>query len=207
MTFVSRSIIVNYLIWRVTLSLATLLNKEMRLREFKFKKVLTGIKTLEERWRECVKVVLKSFPISTSALYVKKYFKKESKEIASSMVDSIKDEFLDILKEVTWMDERTKAAALNKATKIRAYVGYPDELLDDSKLIEYYGNMEIDEKKYFEAMIQIEKFHRTKSISKLREFVNKTDWEHHAAVAVVNAFYNPLENTIREENDEVYWIK
>lgn len=34
-------------------------------------------------------------------------------------------------------------------------------------------------------------------LKKLREPVNKTDWVSHGRPAVVNAYYSPLENSIR----------
>lgn len=37
-------------------------------------------------------------------------------------------------------------------------------------------------------------------LKKLREPVNKTDWITHGRPAVVNAFYSPLENSIRKDD-------
>lgn len=192
------SVIVNYLIWRVTFSCADLLNEEMRDRNLKFMKVLSGIETLEARWKECVEVVSSNLPIAASSLYVQKYFNKESKKAALEIVNAIREEFLNILHGVSWMDDKTRAAALEKAKKMEALIGYPDELLNNSKLRKYFGNITIDQDKYFESMIRINKFNTAKMFEKLREPVNKTDWENHAEVAIINAFYNPLENNIRE---------
>lgn len=191
--------IVNYLIWRVIFSRSDQLNKKMRDRNLEFKKVLTGIETDEARWKKCVEVVFNNFPIATSAMYVQKYFNKESKNVASDIVMSIKEEFEEIIKAVPWMDGKTRETALEKAKKMVTHIGYPDELLDDSKLIEYYGSLNIDQEKYFESITNISKFTIAKTYQKLREPVNKNDWENHAGVAIINAFYNPLENNIRKQ--------
>lgn len=51
------------------------------------------------------------------------------------------------------------------------------------------------------------------SFRRLREKVNKNDWKNHGAAAVVNAFYSPLENSIRKTemfpmfNDSVDTVK
>lgn len=184
--------------WRTAASVTDLMSKQIRNRHLEFSKVLSGKKSFELRWQECVDVVLESLPIATSALYVKNFFKNESRIVALEMVESIKQEFQKILEAVPWMDESTRKAALNKANKIIAHIGYPDELMNNSKLIKYYGNLTVDEGEYFESVLNITKFESMKTMESLRKLVNKTDWESHANVAVINAFYNPQENSIRK---------
>lgn len=36
------------------------------------------------------------------------------------------------------------------------------------------------------------------SFKRLRDKVDKKDWKNHGAAAVVNAYYSPIENSIRE---------
>lgn len=50
----------------------------------------------------------------------------------------IKDSFVEILKNLEWMDETTRQKALSKVSKMMDYVGYPNELLNDNLLEEYY---------------------------------------------------------------------
>lgn len=57
------------------------------------------------------------------------------------MVNYIHREFLNILEHVDWMDEGTRERAKAKALSITPYIGYPDELLDDSKIAELYENV------------------------------------------------------------------
>lgn len=40
------------------------------------------------------------------------------------------------------------------------------------------------------------KFETDLAISQLRKPVNKTDWRYHGSAAVVNAFFDPTENSI-----------
>lgn len=174
------------------------MNKQIRDRHLDFSKVKSGKKSFEKRWQECIDVVLETLPIATSALYVKNFFKKDSRDVALEMVNSIKEEFAKILEGVSWMDESTRKAALNKAQKMIAHIGYPDELMDDSKLLKYYGNLTVNEGKYFESIVNVTKFETVKNLESFRKLVNKTDWETHSSVAVINAFYNPQENSIRK---------
>lgn len=57
------------------------------------------------------------------------------------MVADIRTEFQDILKSVDWMDDETKQNALDKAKSMATHIAYPDELLDDNKLEEFYDGV------------------------------------------------------------------
>lgn len=57
------------------------------------------------------------------------------------MVADIRAEFQDILKQVDWMDEETKKNALDKAKSMSTHIAYPDELMNDRKLEEFYGDV------------------------------------------------------------------
>lgn len=57
------------------------------------------------------------------------------------MVNYIHKEFLKILDEIDWMDEKTTQRAREKALAIVSYIGYPDELLDDKKVGDLYANV------------------------------------------------------------------
>lgn len=82
-----------------------------------------------------------SLSISTGALYVRKYFDEDSKKKALEMVQDIREEFKKILEQLDWMDDVTKKAALEKAASMSTHIAYPDELLDNKKLEEFYENV------------------------------------------------------------------
>lgn len=49
-----------------------------------------------------------SLSIAVGALYVRKYFRQDSKAAALEMVNNIRKEFENILEEVNWMDDKVK---------------------------------------------------------------------------------------------------
>lgn len=67
-------------------------------------------------------------------MYVRKYFSSESKQHALDLVQHVKDELKNLLRNVEWMDEQTRQSAVAKAGRISDHIGYPDELLDDEEL-------------------------------------------------------------------------
>lgn len=126
------------------------------------------------------------------------YFNEEAKKGAANLVKSIHEEFLETLKHVPWMDETSRAAAIEKAHKMNYHIAYPNELADNSKLEEYYHGLELETDSLLNNVLRIRKFRGDHTISKLHTAVNKTDWETHSFPTIVNAFYSLLENSIRK---------
>jgi len=110
-----------------------------------------------------------------------------------------------------------------------AHIAYPEELLDDKKLNEFYDNvsynhnhrerwwrtyitrriqkrenggfqLEINDEDYYTSVLNLTRFGTDFSFSKLRQPVNKSDWITHSRTAIVNAFYSAIENSIRESS-------
>ena len=78
-----------------------------------------------------------------------------------------------------------------------SHIAYPNELLDDTKLTNLYDKLEMGSDNYLRNALNLTVFGTNYSFKKLREPVNKTDWVTHGRPAVVNAYYSPLENSIR----------
>lgn len=131
-------------------------------------------------------------------MFVRKYFKEESKKSALEMVNTIKKEFEDILKNIKWMGEKTREAALKKINTMNTHIGHPDELMDDQKLTEFYKAVKVDDDKYLESILSIKRFDTDRDFNKLHLPVNKSDWVKLSKQAQVNAFYSSLENSISE---------
>lgn len=79
-----------------------------------------------------------------SRLYVEAYFPESTKAEITTMVGHIKEEFGLRLRANPWLDAPTRAAALDKLSKIDIQVGYPAQWIDFSpiqiKPDDYLGN-------------------------------------------------------------------
>lgn len=210
--------IANYLIWRVTVFSTYFMSSELRKRNLAYFTAISGKTEDEARWKECVDLTTSSLSISIGALYVKEHFEDSSKtgivelrqsfsdEIfillvllaALEIVDNIRDEFEKILQTVDWMDDETRAAAMEKLAKMATYIGYPDEIKNVTLLEEYYDGLEIDPEHYLESYLKLKAFTVKKSFGKLWQPVDKTEWDRHAQPAQANAFYSSIENSIRK---------
>ena len=71
-------------------------------------------------------------------MYVQKHFGLEEKRALSQMFSYIFRSFENTLAETEWMDKETKENAVKKMQKMDQVVAYPDELLDQQIVDEYY---------------------------------------------------------------------
>ena len=129
------------MLWRVVLQSFSMLGKRWRELAQEFNTVVTGQAREEPRWEQCISSVTGSLGIALSSLYVRHHFKGQSKEKALDMVGYIHREFLKILDTVEWMDEKTRQRAKDKAMAIRPYIGYPNELLNNTEIEKFYSGV------------------------------------------------------------------
>ncbi|CAB3363322.1 Hypothetical predicted protein [Cloeon dipterum] len=187
----------NYALTRAAAAMVSYLTEDVRKRQLKYYTVLSGKTERESRWKECVDMVTGSLSIAVGSQYVKKYFKEEAKKNSQEMVEDIRAEFIKILKTIDWMDDGTRASALEKAASMASHIAYPDELLDDNKITEFYDKLELNPDLYLESVINMTIFGTDFSFNRLRKPVNKTEWITHGRPAVVNAYYSSIENSIQ----------
>ncbi|GFS15352.1 membrane metallo-endopeptidase-like 1 [Elysia marginata] len=79
-----------------------------------YKAVLQGMKREQLRWKKCVEFVNERVGMAVGAMFVKKNFKKESRDTASDMIHDIREAFNELLEENEWMDDKTRAFAKEK---------------------------------------------------------------------------------------------
>lgn len=194
--------IANYLFWRLTEYSAYYLNMEIRKRQLEYNTVTIGKKEHSPRWKECISLTNNKLSTAVGAMYIRKYFRPDAKQMARVMVDQIRQEFKELLRQNLWMDPKTKLAAGNKVDAIITHIGYPDELYDDKKLDEYYKTLDIDGENYLTAVLNINKFYMNYDYAALRKPVNKTDWIAHSSPTFINAYYSFEENSIGMSNSD-----
>lgn len=187
----------NYLLWRAAASTVSYLPEIFRNRQLAYATAISGKTERESRWKECVDVTAGSMSLAVGSQYIRKFFDEASKKSALELVQRIRKEMYKILNTVDWMDDATRMSALDKAKSMTAHIAYPDELLDNNKLVEFYTGFEVNNGSYLEAIMNITKFATDYSFGRLRDPVNKTEWISHGRPAVVNAFYSSIENSIQ----------
>lgn len=177
----------NFMVWRIVDSFSELLGVEKGYRN-----------DTRPRHLRCFYFAAYNLHLSINANWVRRFVMQKTKNEVAKIIDSIKREFKETLSKLEWLDEETRRRALRKLKKMTPFVAYPDELLNDTALHKLYENISIDESKFFETALDLNKHYLYTTFKDLHKPIDRNSWESHSQVSVVNAFYSPPENTIRK---------
>lgn len=114
-----------YLRWHLARAMSQYMSQKFVDEWFKFRQTLTGAKTLQPRWKRCVKVVDGMMGEALAQPFVKAYLGEDGKQAASNMVGGIEASMKADLEGLTWMDDATRTQSLAKLAKILNKIGYP----------------------------------------------------------------------------------
>lgn len=59
------------------------------------------------------------------------------------MIHRIREAFNELLADIHWMDDETRAVAKEKADAMNERIGYPEILTDDEELEKEYANVQL----------------------------------------------------------------
>ena len=201
LTNTDKRVIANYLGWRVLKARIFSLNKAARKLKEDYNRNLKGIARDKPVWKSCLinsgfNTYSGTLVGAAGSMYARKYFKKEEKTAVEDMIGYLRKAFAQIVRNLDWMDDETKVEALKKLDKMDQYIAYPNEVLDQTTIDEYYKELVVTND-FFENELNQNKFSDKKSILRLREKYDPKHWTNHDDVAVVNAFYSSGTNSIK----------
>lgn len=188
-----RNVLNNYMMWQIIKSFNQALSKKYRDVNKVLKKALTGADVHEERWRVCVTDVDEVIGFALGAMFVNETFKESTKPAAEMMIRKVTKAFKQGLVEARWMDNDTRTQAEIKAEKITNMIGYPDYIVDNTKLEQKYKNLTIGDD-YFTNYLNWIKWVLSENLAKLDRPVKKDKWD--MTPSTINAYYTPLKNQI-----------
>jgi len=119
-------------------------------------------------------------------LYVKEYFPAEAKATCEELVDYLRKSFAVHIENLAWMSPETKEKALEKLSKFKVKIGYPDTWKD-------YSQLEVGTS-LFDNINSVNKWAFQKNLEKQGKPVDKSEWG--MTPQTVNAYYSPLYNEI-----------
>ncbi|KAK7866898.1 hypothetical protein R5R35_001640 [Gryllus longicercus] len=180
--------------WNVFSTLAPLTLQSFRDLAFRFSQRVFGLTQKTARWQGCTGNVNSNFGMAVSYLYVQKHFNNQSKAKALEMVGDIRDAFVEMVGELQWMDEETKALTLDKAHAMRPFIGFPGWLLQPGQLDKFYQGVQVKEGKLFETYLLLSERSIKKTLEDLRRSPDYNRWV--TPATAVNAFYSPVLNSV-----------
>ena len=178
-----------YLKWRVANGVMTSLGDRQYDLSFDFYgKTLSGKQERRPKWKDAVNLTENVLGEAVGQMYVKKYFPPRAKKRMIDLVENLRRAYADRIENLDWMDDKTKAKALEKLATFRVKIGYPDNPRDLSKLEIVGDSLYADLKRtaLFEDNFWLEKLRGKK--------VDKSMWYMHPQT--VNAYYSHSGNEI-----------
>ena len=118
-----------YLKWGLVDARASDLNAAMDQQNFEFySKELRGTEEQRPLWRRGVSTVNGNLGEVVGKIYVENYFPPEAKQRMEALVENLLKAYESSIKELDWMGEDTKKAALDKLSKFTPKIGYPRQM-------------------------------------------------------------------------------
>ncbi|XP_063385376.1 endothelin-converting enzyme 1 isoform X1 [Cydia fagiglandana] len=120
-------------------------------------------------------------------------FYNVTKPKIKTMLHEMKNALSHLVGQVKWMDDDTKLATYQKIIQMKSLIGFPDWLLDEGKLEQYYEGVEVNVDTHLDNMINIIQVKIKKALNRFRGGNNFT-WA--TDPTEVNAYHTFQENTI-----------
>jgi putative endopeptidase len=178
----------DYLTFQTISTFAPVLGNEWFTLNFNFfRKGLSGVEQPRELWKRAVEAVNGNMGELLGQLYVKKHFREESKARMDELVANLIKAYEVSIRDLEWMSDETRQQALDKLSKFRPMIGYPDKWID-------YSKFEVVEGDLIANIRNGAEFEYQRQLDKLDKPVDKTEWQ--MTPQTVNAYYNPVWNVI-----------
>ncbi|CAF4147416.1 unnamed protein product [Adineta steineri] len=186
----------NYMIWRFMMDQAKHMPKRFRNILQEYTRVFSGTDTEESRTITCANYVNTMMNLPVTKLYIEEYFHKDARKETTEMINNIRNTFITMVNQSTWMDSKSKIIAIKKARAIKAKLGYPNYLESDDmrKLDKDYAEYNFN-LSYMPNVLSVMQLHSKASLQMLRYPIDSEEWSD-ILPTTVNAIHRLLGNEI-----------
>ena len=137
--------------------------------------------------RAISEITHKNFGELLGKAFVARHYSDVAQQRVNTMVDNLLIVFEERIKALEWMDDETKAQALEKLSSIGRKLGFPSKWED-------FSSLDFKADNYIHNIQEAAKYGHLKNLGKLYKPVDKDEWGMPAHM--VNAYYHPLLNEI-----------
>jgi len=151
--------------------------------------ILNGIESPEPRWKRVTGIVNAGLADEVGKQYVDTYFNDSARQEAKTLSHAIRSTLRERISNISWMDDQTKQAAMEKIDVMVEKIGYPDTWMD-------YTGLNLTDT-YVSNVLETNNFnqiHGPMGLERIGKSVDRTMW--FMSPQTVNAYYNPLLNEI-----------
>ena len=177
-----------YLRWHLLRSTSPYLSDAFVQEDFAFNgRILSGTTEMRPRWKRVVSVVDDNLGEALGQLYVADYFPPASKARMIQLVNDLRASLHDRILELPWMDDATKAKAIEKLAAFTVKIGYADKWRD-------YSKVTVTRQSYLANVLAARAFEQARDLAKINGPVDRTEWG--MTPPTVNAYYSQTNNEI-----------
>ncbi len=150
-------------------------------------KRLTGAVQNLPRWKRCVSATDQSLGEALAVAFVAQNFGADGKAQTQEIITYIEQAMAEVIKNLAWMDDSTRRAALGKLNRIVNKIGYPDKARD-------YSSIRVRRDSYLQNFLAAGAFESKRTLAKIGKPLDRSEWQ--MTAPTVNAYYEPLLNEI-----------
>ncbi|CAF4205719.1 unnamed protein product, partial [Adineta steineri] len=167
----------NYMIWHFMANRAWNMPNRFRNIVQQFTRIFHGTSTEESRTITCANYVNTIMNLPVSKLYIEEYFHKDARKETTKMINNIRNTFITMINQSTWMDSKSKIIAIKKARAITAKLGYPDYLEGDdmTKLDKDYAEYNFN-LSYMPNVLSVLQLNSKANLQRLRYPIDNNIW-------------------------------
>ncbi len=177
----------HYIKFQMVMNYAEFLDHTTDVNYFNYRRSLTGANVMRPRWKRVLDIEEACMGELLGQLFASAYFNEKAKERYSNLVEAIRDNYAERLRNLSWISDATRQRALDKLKKVEKKVGFPDKWKD-------FSSLEISAASYFKNVLRASIYWRAYNINKLGKPVDRTEWQ--ITPQTYNAYYNPSNNEI-----------
>src|SRR5580658_3772528 len=174
-----------YLRWHLLGGVSPWLSRPFVDEWFHFRQVLTGAKSLQPRWKRCVRFADQWLGEALAQPFVKESLGDDGKAAAKRMVAGIEGSMKIDIEALPWMDDATRAKAEEKLAKVTNKIGYPESWRS-------YAGLVTDRSSFVGNVRKANELEVRRRLAKVGKPVDKNEWE--MTPPTVNAYYEPTMN-------------
>ena len=152
-----------------------------------YNRKLRGQEVPEPRWKKAVHTIDQFMGEALGEMYVKRHFGEDSRKRMETLINDIREVFVERLKGLPWMGEATKEQALRKFERFRPKIGHPAKFRD-------YSSVEIFENDLAGNVRRAIEFEINRTLGRVGQKVDRNEW--FMTPPTVNAYFSPPDNEI-----------
>jgi endothelin-converting enzyme/putative endopeptidase len=176
----------DYLRWHLVDARAPYLSRAFQRPHFEFHAAyLNGVKEERARWKKCVGWVDRDLGFDLGQVFVAKAFPPPVKGQIDDVAERVSRAMAARIRELPWMTDATKKAALEKLALVRNKVAYPARWRD-------YGKLRVARGDFAGNVARSLRFETARQLAKVGRPVDREEWS--MTPPTVNAYYDPQKN-------------